>query len=107
MPAKAKESPQIQKARKKIKQQLKAAEKRMNAEALQTMSRLIKEQLSRQKSGRIDLKDRQITTFDENQHPAKTESKFVLNLIHQIKDGKINTENDLEGRITPLADNDT
>lgn len=106
MSIKAKESLQIQKARKKIKEQLKAADKRMNPQALQNMSRLIKEQLSRQKADRIDLKNRQIISFDENQHPAKTESKFIAKLMHQIQHGTLSLESDLEGRIKQLPDND-
>lgn len=101
MTAKAKESIQIEKARKKIKQQLQKADQKINPEALQATSRLIREQLQRKKAGRIDLKNRQIISFDENKHPAKTESKFVIKLIQQIKQG--NNKNDLEGRIKPLS----
>lgn len=101
MTAKAKESAQIQKARNKIKQQLQKAEKKMNPEALQAMSRLIREQLNRKKAGRINLKNRQIISFDENKHPAKTESKFIIKLIHQIKNQQ--NKSDLEGRIKHLS----
>jgi hypothetical protein len=101
MTAKAKESTQIQKARNKIKQQLQKAEKKMNPEALHAMSLLIREQLNRKKSGRIDLKNRQIISFDENKHPAQTESKFVIKLIRQIKQQQ--NKSDLEGRIKPLS----
>lgn len=97
MTVKAKESPEIQKARKKIKRKLQQAERKMNPEALIAMSFLIKEQLNRKKEERINLKERHIT-FDENKHPAKT-SKFINKLIRQIKH---TTEHDLEGRIKSI-----
>lgn len=96
MIVKAKESPHIQKARNKIKQKIKQEDKKISPQALYEMSQLIKQQLNRNKEGRIDLKGRQITSFDENKHPAKTESKFILKLIRQIKQ---TTEQGLEGRI--------
>lgn len=83
--AKAKESAQIHKARQKIQEQLIAAEKRTSPQALENMAKIIEKQLARRKPERITLKGRQITLFDENQHPAKTESKFVLKLLNQIK----------------------
>jgi len=99
MTSKAKESAQVQKARKKIELQLQKAEKKMNPEALSAMSRLIKEQLLRQQPGRIDLKKRQITSLNKNAHYAKTESKFIDKLIRQIKNDQFSGEKYLEGRI--------
>lgn len=99
MTVKAKESPQIQKVRNKIKQKIKQADKKMSPEALSSMSRLIKEQLNRKKEDRIDLKEWQITSFDENRHPAKIQNKFILKLIRQIKH---TTKQGLEGRIKSI-----
>jgi hypothetical protein len=99
MTVKAKESHQIQKVRKKIKEKIHEAEKQMSPEALLAMSYLIKQQLNRKKEGRINLKERQVTSFDENRHPAKTQSKFILKLIHQIKHPP---KKDLTGRITSI-----
>lgn len=98
MNTKAKESSEIQKVRKKIKQKIQQAEQKMNPEALIAMGRLIKEQLNRKKEGRISLKERQFT-FDENRHPAKTQNKFILKLIRQIKHP---AEHGLEGRIKTI-----
>lgn len=101
MAVKAKESPQIQKARKKIKQQLAAAEKRVNTEALREMRALIQRQIARHTAERVDLKSK-VVTFDENKHSAKTESKFVNRLLKQLKHPeKSKPKNELEGRITP------
>lgn len=104
MAIKAKESPQIQKARKKIKQQLAAADKRVNTEALKEMSLLIQRQLARHTAQRINLKSKVVTLFDENKHPAKTESKFVHRLLKQLKHTptKSKQKKELEGRITSV-----
>jgi hypothetical protein len=103
MSTKAKESSQIQKARKKIEKQLQAADRKINPDALNKMSQLIKQQLSRQKPHRINLKKRHITSTDEKE-PAKAESKFVLRLMNQLKHEHTPSEKDLEGRIKPLPD---
>lgn len=104
MTTKAKESQHIQKARKKIEEQLKSAEKKMSPEALNTMSRLIKEQINRQQPGRVNLKHRQVTSMDENDRYAKTESKFILKMINQIKQKQSKPKNHLEGRIKSLPE---
>lgn len=107
MTTKAKESRQVEKARDKIKKQLLAAEKRTNADTLKAMSLIIQKQLERHKTERISLKKRQITTFDENRHPARTESKFVTKLLDQLKNEPTKTDSDLEGRITPIQNTDS
>jgi len=108
MSTKAKESPQIQKARKKIKRQLQAADKRINPETLAAMRQLIKLQLARHQPERIALKSRQVTIFDENQHPAKTESRFVTHLLQQLQQGEDQpSDNDLEGRISSISGSGT
>lgn len=103
MAVKAKESPQVAKARRKIKQQLAAAEKRVNAEALREMRLLIQRQIARQSPTRIDLKTKTVTLFDENTHPAKTESKYVQHLLKELKHPEKSKENELEGRITSYS----
>lgn len=106
MSTKAKESAQIQKARKKIERNLQTADKQVNPEALNKMGRLIQEQLKRHKADRISLKKRQIIAFDENQHSAAVKSHFILNLIKTIKHAKAPKKTDLEGRITSVSDTD-
>lgn len=105
MAEKAQESAQIQKARKKIERKLLMAEKKMNPEALQAMSKIIKQQLDRKQTGRINLKERHIT-FDENKHSAKPQSKFIMKLIHQIEHNQIPEANELEGRIRTIEDDE-
>lgn len=103
MATKAKESLHILKARNKIKQQLANADKRINSEALEKMALLIQRQILRHKADRIDLKTKQVThlpLFDENKHPAKTQSKFVHRLLKELQHPKKNKrKNNLEGRI--------
>jgi hypothetical protein len=98
MGKKARESAQIMRARKKIEKQLQATENRMNIEALAHMRALIEKQIQRQAPERINLKKRQIVLFDENRHPAETQSKFVMHLLEKIKEGKPAKEK-LKGRI--------
>ena len=101
MSVKAKESAQIQKARKKIKNQLATADKRINIEALHEMSKLIRQQIARHANERVNLKSKLVTLFDENQHSAHTQSKFINRLLTQLKH-KTPKEKDLrvlEGRI--------
>jgi len=104
MSIKAKESAQIEKARKKIERKLQSAEKRVNPEALNKMGRLIQEQLKRHQADRVSLKKRHIIAFDENKHSAAVKSQFILNLMGSIKQEKSSKEHDLEGRITPVSD---
>lgn len=104
MATKAKESAQIEKARKKIERKLQSAEKQFNPDALNKMGRLIQEQLKRHQVERVNLKKRNIIAFDENQHPAAVKSQFILNLMGTIKQEKKNKESDLEGRITSVAE---
>jgi hypothetical protein len=103
MAIKAKESPQVQKARNKIKQQLAEADNRTNAEALKKMTLLIQRQILRHTPDRINLKTKQVShlpLFDENKHPAKTESKFVHHLLKELQHPqKSKRKNNLEGRI--------
>lgn len=101
MATKAKESPQIEKARNKIKQQLDDADKRINSESLKEMTLLIQRQIMRHTPDRINLKKKQVShLFDENKHPAKTESKFVHHLLKELEHPKkTKRKSSLEGRI--------
>lgn len=100
MSGKAKESVQIQKARKKIKQQIASADKKINEGALLAMSKTIRLQISRHASERINLKEKIVTLFDENRHPAPTQNKFISKLAKQIKANPSDKNlKKLEGRI--------
>lgn len=107
MATKAKESPHILKVRKKLQQHLAATDSLINADALKAMRKVIEHQLERQKAERINLKTKLFTLFDENQHPAQTESKFVARLMHHLKHPEPKKSNKhLEGRVKAMHDNE-
>jgi hypothetical protein len=85
MPAKAKESAQISKARQKIKQKIVAQNKRTTPQALAEMSKMIHMWLYRHARERINLKDKEVSLFDGNKHSAHLQSKFVFTLLRNIK----------------------
>lgn len=101
MTTKAKESIQVQRARKKIEQQISKSEKMTSPESLDSMRKMIQRQISRHSKERINLKNRDIVLFDENKHPAKTESKFVHSLLNQLQHPK-KSKSPLGGRITSM-----
>lgn len=108
MTTKAKESAQVRRARQKIQKQIQEADKRINDQELTLMRTVIERQLARHQTERIDLKTKNVTPFDENQHSAKTESRFVSRLLAQLKQGEISAtpSKQLEGRIKPLQENE-
>jgi len=102
---KAKDSAHIRKVREKLERHMAKADKLVNDEALNTMKRLIERQLERTKSQRIDLKSKLVTLFDENQNPAKSESKYVANLMRHLKEPQAEKQpKQLEGRVKAISD---
>lgn len=100
MATKAKESPHIEKARRKLQEQLASEDSRITPAALEKMSNAIKTWISRHSQERISLKDKEFTTlFDRNQHPATVKSRYVSKLLEELK-SKPNKPSGLEGRIT-------
>lgn len=96
MKQKEKESPQIKRYRRKLKEQIEHEHEIMNESALKKVKQTIIQRLSRNTSGRISLEDKTFTVFDENQHPEPVHSKFVNDLFNQIRSGQQlkNTETD-------------
>ena len=85
MVAKAKESYNIEKARRKLKKQMDGEHARINVQALQKMTKAIEHWIDRHKSDRISLKDKSIHLFDENKHTAIPKNKYITNLITSLK----------------------
>lgn len=86
MPVKAKESAQISKARKKIKEQILSQNKLTTSQALEKMTKWLQSWLARHAKERINLKEKRVVNlFDENQHPANTQSKYVSHLLKSLK----------------------
>lgn len=105
MAAKAKESIQVRKAREKIKKQLAKNNEAIQPDSIHEMSLIIKRQIARHSNERISLKNREIVMFDENQHPAKSESKFVKRLLSELQTTKKKPKSkDLEGRISSISE---
>lgn len=80
----SKESRFISNARNKLKQKLAQEKKQINPKALERMTQLIHRQISRN-PGREPLKDKTVSVFDDNKHSAKVHSKFVINLLKNLK----------------------
>lgn len=85
MGTKAKESQQVEKARKKLQRKIARENRFMTEESLAQMARLIERQLIRHAGERIDLKSKEIQLFDENRHPALVKSRFVAHLLRDLK----------------------
>lgn len=101
MITKAKESPQVTRARKKLKKQFQEQSRLINAQALKEMDEGIRLWLERHSSERIKLQNKTITIFDENQHPEKIHSKFIHKLLGQLQQesAKKSTRKTLHGRV--------
>lgn len=99
---KAKESAQVKKARRKLKAQMEAEQEKFDDAALRKVKAAMQRWISRNAAERVKLEDKSIALFDENRHPAKTQSKFVNALFQQIKQ-EAGTESEepegLQGRI--------
>ena len=98
--SKAKESPQIPKARRKLKQQMASEQKAVTASALDKMAKNIEYWLNRHKTERIELKDKAITLFDENRHSARIHSKFIKQMLQNLQHSGEGSK-PLGGRIQP------
>lgn len=98
---KAKESKQVEKARRKLKMQIEEEHKLITEAALREVSKDIKNWISRHAQERIVLKQKEISLFDENQHSAKVHSRYVKHLLQDLaRPVPPKDENNLEGRIT-------
>lgn len=97
--SKARESDQVIKARQKLEAQMAKEKKMIDSEAIQKTVESMKLWLTRHKEERVELKDKTIAPFDANKHPAKIKSKFVHQLLDQLKHQGGNAK-PLEGRIT-------
>lgn len=100
MMLKAKESRQVQKARRKLQHQIQEEHKLVTANALNKVSEEIKTWIYRHAKDRVKLKDKDIRMFDENQHSEKTHSRYVQHLLDQLSHSpSTSVENNLSGRV--------
>ncbi|HEY4831653.1 MAG TPA: hypothetical protein VIH61_03735 [Waddliaceae bacterium] len=101
MASKATESLQVQKARKKLEKKLISEQKQLNIAAIEQMKRAIQIWISRHQAERVTLQQKAIELFDENQHSAKTRSRYVVHLLNKLrKEEQPKSLKLLKGRIT-------
>jgi hypothetical protein len=84
MQIKAKESSQVAKARKKLEGQMAIENKLITTQALGNIRKSMHNWIARHHDERISLKEKTVTLFDENEHPAKPQNKFILSLLKNI-----------------------
>lgn len=89
MSKKTKESPQIQKARNKLKKKLHIEQKKFTSEALENMTNKIRMMISKHHPEKSYLKQKKFTLFDENTHTAKTKSKHIIKLRKMLEANRI------------------
>lgn len=99
MAVKAKESHQVEIARKKLQKKFAREDQRMTHEALRQMEFVIEQQLARHSGERVNLKSKEIALFDANRHSAAVKSKFVSHLLSSLK-GEAKRAKHLKGRVT-------
>lgn len=83
--SKAKDSAQVQKYRRKLEKQIAIEKSKINPEKLNEIKKSIHKWITRHSNERIDLKDKTVRLFDENEHPAQTQSKYVQHLLNQLQ----------------------
>jgi len=103
MATSAKESKKVRKVRKKLEQLLEEEHRAFTPERLAKVSENIHKWINRHDNERIDIKSKTFRLFDQNLHSAPTQSRYVNELMEQIKkDYSIEDSlQSLRGRITP------
>ncbi len=81
---KAKESPQVERARKKIQQKLTEETQKITPEAIKNASNVIRSWIERHNDVRVSLKNK-VGFFDQNQSSATVKSKFVIHKMQQLQ----------------------
>lgn len=82
----AKESKAVQKVRRKLEKIIETENKSITLDSLREMSRNIQKWITRHQDQRINLQEKNIKMFNENESPAQVKSKFVNQLLSQIQD---------------------
>lgn len=102
MTSQAADSVQVERARKKLRKQMIVEEKQVTAAALSEVGRCISHWIARHADDRVSLKTKNITLFDNNCYPFKTQSKYIFKLLHKLKTQLAKKESlqGFKGRIT-------
>lgn len=80
----AEESRQVQRARAKLAKIMDEEQEHYNKQELAKARKMIQAWIDRHSDDRVDLKEKSFQLFDQNKHPAKTTSRFVLALRSQL-----------------------
>lgn len=83
----AKESSQIERARKKIEKRLQEQNSMITPDSLRESANVIRGMIERHKDERIPLHDKNIALFDANHSSASIKSKYIIHLISQLQSG--------------------
>lgn len=108
MTIKAKDSRQVEKVRKKLEKVLQEEQSHFNNETLNEMRNSIHKWLNRHEPERESTEEKTFTLFDENKHSSEIKSKFVLNLLQELKtetDKEKEKLGSLAGRVTHQSKN--
>lgn len=82
----AKESSQVERARKKIEKRLLDQSTLVTPDSLKESANVIRGMIERHQDERIPLHDKSIALFDGNHSPAAIKSKHVLKLMKELTD---------------------
>jgi hypothetical protein len=96
----AKESKQVQRARKKLESIMKEQKQQITPERLTNAGKVILHYINRHSEQRKSLKSRDFKLFDSNQHPAETKSNYVNQLLSKLKRESLKNASSLKGRIS-------
>ena len=103
----AKESQLVKRARDKLKKKFEEADKLITPEALKKVSQEIHRWISTHIKNRVNLKDKNISLFDENQNVANVSSKYISTLKNSLIENapkKDDPHPSLQGRISTKKD---
>lgn len=84
-----KESRHIQKARSKLKKRLQMEHRHFTTEALEEMTKRIRQTIIRHHPEMGYLKSKKFSLFDENHHTAKTKSKYILKMQKMLYSSRL------------------
>ena len=85
----AKESAKVRKFRRKLQKQLDNEHALISESAIKQMKLIISQWISRHSKERVSLAHKSITLFDENQHSAAPESKYVQALLRDLRNSAL------------------
>lgn len=85
MKVKAKESPQVQRAKKKLEKEMAKEAGRINPEALEKTRSVMKREISRHEADRSKSSDLTVTLWDENKHSEISHNRHVKHLFNELR----------------------